>query len=731
MMMKIYPAILLLFVVAACGSGVSPADGVDVVTKPDWGQVHASPGDEEFLQAHQALLAASANMTSQELMDLWYQEPEFGSGPEFDVWAADFAADIAAAWELTDEEKAGIAAQGFGVLDRVRYASHALGYEDVWVRDLPVLITTDSILFALHRSFDRMLKQVEEDVLIVTLRTILEDLRAELSSDGVAADPLLQSAREDLDLYYSVALSLLNGTSTETVFPGTAGKLDDILAGVGKLQPRLIELFGRPYPCSGPGCAYDFSQFKPRGHYTETPELEQYFRAMIWLGRTDIMLTRFHRELVVTAELNRHLAAGNTFENWKAVEQVVAVFVGASDNLTPEGWQAFVEQEGAPSEEDLLNPETAAELMKTLEGGGFGAQTIMSQIMMTDPMNSEPTALPPSFKLLGQRYVIDSHVFHNVTFDRVAWQGEKVQRMLPDPLDGLFVLGHQEALPLLLPQLDEYHYAQNLHVMRSLVEAHTPEFWGMSMYNGWLQSIRSLGMPTTGDGYPAAMKTHAYHLKTMNTALASWAELRHDTILYVKQSYSGVACDYPDGYVEPHPEFYKKIGTFADRAKEQLSGLPFSVDSKANHFLRFSEAAAILESIALKELAGEPRSPDETAFIKSLVVEDGMCGAPPVAGWYTKLFYDASDMDFVFDPTVADVHTDPNAGEILHVGTGYSNLMVMVVDTTCGQRAYAGPVSSYYEQIEGGMVRLTDEDWVKQFELAPPNRPEWTGEFVL
>lgn len=87
----------------------------------------------------------------------------------------------------------------------------------------------------------------------------------------------------------------------------------------------LGKRLGRPYPCAGPGCAYDFSQFKPRGHYTETPELEQYFRAMIWLGRTDIMLTRFLRELVVTAELNRHLAAESTFANWQAVEQVIAV----------------------------------------------------------------------------------------------------------------------------------------------------------------------------------------------------------------------------------------------------------------------------------------------------------------------------------------------------------------------------------------------------------------------
>ena len=65
------------------------------------------------------------------------------------------------------------------------------------------------------------------------------------------------------------------------------------------------------------------------------------------------------------------------------------------------------------------------------------------------------------------------------------------------------------------------------------------------------------------------------------------------------------------------------------------------------------------------------------------------------------------------------------------MGTGYSNLMVMVAESPCGLRAYAGPVSSYYEQIEGGFTRLTDEDWLQQHDLAPPSHPAWTEDFVL
>ena len=35
---------------------------------------------------------------------------------------------------------------------------------------------------------------------------------------------------------------------------------------------------------------YDFSQFTVRGHYARDPVLAKYFRAMIWLGRTELYL---------------------------------------------------------------------------------------------------------------------------------------------------------------------------------------------------------------------------------------------------------------------------------------------------------------------------------------------------------------------------------------------------------------------------------------------------------
>ena len=54
-------------------------------------------------------------------------------------------------------------------------------------------------------------------------------------------------------------------------------------------------------------------------------------------------------------------------------------------------------------------------------------------------------------------------------------------------------------------------------------------------------------------------------MKNLNTQMASWTELRHDTLLYAKPTYTDPGlCVYPDGYVEPRLEFL--LSDEADRA---------------------------------------------------------------------------------------------------------------------------------------------------------------------
>jgi hypothetical protein len=105
-------------------------------------------------------------------------------------------------------------------------------------------------------------------------------------------------------------------------------------------------------------------------------------------------------------------------------------------------------------------------------------------------------------------------------------------------------------------------------------------------------------------------------------------------------------------------------------------------------------------------------------------------------GWYAKLFYQP-DKSIEFDPTIADVHTQPAdeagnlVGRVLHVGTSYPRLMVAAIDTCDGPRAYAGVVFAYHEQVTQNFARLTDEEWQSQLKAGPrPADVPWLSDVL-
>jgi hypothetical protein len=146
----------------------------------------------------------------------------------------------------------------------------------------------------------------------------------------------------------------------------------------------------------------------------------------------------------------------------------------------------------------------------------------------------------------------------------------------------------------------------------------------------------------------------------------------------------------------------------------------------------------VLESIAAKELAGEVLSAEEISFLGQVVeIEEIGCGELFYDGWYPTLFFDEADIGQA-EPTIADVHTAPTdetgaeRGWVAHMGTGAPMLMVMTVPACdgSGASAYVGPVSSYYDVLTEGWVRLTDDEWRAQLEGEGAARPAWTESFA-
>jgi uncharacterized protein DUF3160 len=229
------------------------------------------------------------------------------------------------------------------------------------------------------------------------------------------------------------------------------------------------------------------------------------------------------------------------------------------------------------------------------------------------------------------------------------------------------------------------------------------------------------------------MRSQAWARKQLQAQLGSWSELRHDTILYVKQSYTmGELCEYPTGYVEPYPEFFARVALFAEQAKVRLgAALKIQRSTVIGAFLtEFATTVRRLEALARKELAAQPFDAEEKLFIKETIRRQiqGGCGAPVVeySGWYPKLIYGGQPDSW--EPTVADVHTDPSTGQILEAAVGDANFVVAAIDNRGDRTAYVGPAYSYYEF--SSPQRLTDEEWRRRIQDGQtPPRPDWVHAF--
>lgn len=729
---------------------VIPPDPDATPERPDGGEVITptpEPQREVERQRLLSLIADDADLSADELLARY--APTFGALGFDPLQAENLDLIQGGPLALTEGELAILGREGFVIRGESWFPTFAYGYETLYMADLPLYVSADSLLYALHRSYDDILKSLELSALIPDLEEMLGQMRTELAAG--AADDFGAGAKADVDMYLSVALSLLVG---EVAAPTAGGDAEEIAAlyegAVAHEGMQMITLFGVAR-------RVDFSQFEPRGHYNDDDLeiLQRYFRAMIWLGRVDLRLIEtledhsqvFHRRQLEAALAIRAVMNRDAVARWGNLDRAIEAFVGESDNMVLSELDALMADLGAQGPETyaatLAGVDDAAAAQAILSGG-YGAQRISSHIMING--TGEGTMpLSSTFLLLGQRYVLDSHVFSNVVYDRA--NNGAPWRMMPNPLDVAFAaLANDQAAQLLEPALRAYEYAPDLSAMRVLADAHPPEFWQANLYNLWLGALRALSpsdelADPAAVGLPAVATTEAWGRRLLNTQLASWAELRHDTILYVKQSYtSGAECEFPDAYVDPYPEFYGALQEIALRGQAVVERLDFGrnasvATSVTGYLTTLHEVSGILREMAERQRRGEPFSEAQMAFINQAVhIQMGCGGAEGVDGWYAQLFFN-NESAIEFDPTTADVHTQPTdeggvpVGRVLHVSTGGARLMVVTVDTCEGPRAYAGLASSYFERVTDNFERMDDDQWAIEIGWGwiPEDVPWMTG----
>jgi hypothetical protein len=712
------------------------------------------------LDAYKDFLKDNKDMTPTDLLEM-YPAGYFLDDVNLSYEDALYFNKIDNEYNITGREKEFLRKNGFVVTERLQEESFDKHFRVIYKKDLPVFISTDAILHAYHCSYDAILKDVELNFLIDKLKVLLKKMHSSMGKlvQNYKYMAEMEKMLQDVDVYITVPLKLLK-INVNPFYPSNEAVIKELLNLIDNEQMESYKLFS-DY-CSRD---IDFSQFKPRGHYAQDEDyanevLEHYFRAMMWLGRTEIYLSLPESDLesfgCTEEQLNDmvvrqavdafllvellHLARAE--EDYEKFEKVISFFVGEQDNVTYPQLKSLKIELNIRGAAALLDNSTLNQFQQTLSTKTFSNQQIVSQLLYSNPLSPEGVKAASAFMLFGQRFVIDSYITGNVVYDHILYQGKKICRLYPSTLDILFAFGNDASTQLLIPELQKHYYSSNLAGLRYLVDQYDDSFWESSLYCMWLKAIKTLN-PESSDkreNLPQFMQTGAWGLEKMNTQLASWTELRHDNLLYAKQSYTtGGACFYPCGYVEPVPEFYRVLNRTAQIAIEKFKSLNTLTDNNDRLFEYLEHLQNVTEmllNIAEKELSNTCLNDAEITFIERLFMEGGWSsGAVPPNGWYPELFYNVDDIlknDFL----VADYHTTPTdcignmIGAVSHAGTGYIDMLITAVEMPDGQKiAFIGPVMSYHEYVTTNFLRLTDEEWKESY-FQKSFRPEWVNGYL-
>jgi len=733
-------------------------------------------------------------------------------------------------------------------------------YKVIGEKDLPIFITTDSLLHYYHIFFDTTLMKLERDLFYKDIWAVSKNLLEESLKEYHKSSGDLKEAAKRNVAYLSVALELLKPKinqimSEETLkeeycnpemdpevckmfiegvkqsygdkasfkyfseaeFNQYSFGVPDLVKDLVQKEIELIEEHkGWEY---SPLFIYqeDYSQYVPRGHYAKSEKLKNYFKVLMWYGRMTALIEGSPLlsagESICTGNIggivseydariqtlqafllaNQFSQSQELQERWNRIYAITSFLVGFSDDLGPNEYSEVLKKlfkyEINPQEIE----ENYLELKETILDfpynpriySGLGACELLmpcpplteKEIQALKLQAKELLEKTKGFRLMGQRFTLDSWLFSEIvspysgeyvgpkpplpteekpftfTWDDIyagyrknrpfTWVKTEVKacpppamrevKGFPRGLDLMALLGSERAKEILESSGDTQYsaYEKKFSELKKEIDSLSKEDWSKNLYLNWLYVLKSLNSEF-GKGYPTFMQTKAWQDKELTTALASWTELRHDTLLYVKQSYTmaemGGMFQPPPvvGYVEPVPEFYARLLALTKMTNQGFKSLipqeeleKLMIEAGLN---RFTEILSKLLDISKKELENIPLNDNEYNFIENFgSISESLIST--VSGGEV-------DPEVFKTILVADVHTDGNTEKVLEEGVGYIKTAVIAYKLPEGHILLgAGPTFSYYEFKQPMENRLTDEGWRKILDSNPPPEPEWIDSF--
>jgi hypothetical protein len=636
---------------------------------------------------------------------------------------------------LTEAQRSFLSQNGFTVIHSQEAQFGDIRVETARRTGQPYYLTTDAAFHALHLLFDDLLKALEKEKLRPMMVDITQATLAEVQSYLPAVQGTqLEAETVQAAAYLSVALKLFNPEA----------EIDPLVADlVAQQVSQVMDAGGKAYSVIFPGFEDDYGAYKPVGHYAGDPELEAYYRGMTWYGRVHFLLSGdapSRLPLIVTLGLRRaQVADGSAAESWAFIHKTLNFMVGPSDDLGPLEYADLMD---AVYGENLIIQDIADET-RWQEFRSRSDQLPAPQINSLFIDSTVDLAPAKGWRFMGQRFTLDGLIFQNLIFDRVKAREDGTRREFPSGLDVMAAFGSAPAMATLtdMGATSFPNYTEQMTKMQQAAQAQPETQWLGRFYDTWLYSFFPL-LKAKDASFPAYMQTSAWSYKDLNAALGSWAELKHDTVLYTKMPEMAGGGGPPmsgpaPSYVEPDPVAFYRMAYMAKMLSCGLQQIvligpcqegginpPEGTDlgsyvyGMANLAFRFQTFG----DIAVKELAGQPLTEEDNDAISICL---GM-----IECMNTDTGYLQPQGEMPKPPVIAAVSGANDS--VLEVGVGYVDRIYVVVPLEGKWQVAQGGIFSYYEFNQPRDQRLTDEEW--RTRLAGPDAPSlpaWASNFVL
>lgn len=594
--------------------------------------------------------------------------------------------------------------------------------------DRPFFVTADSAFYTFHFLFEKCLKLLEFEN-AARLRAFVRAMHGATARLPLPRISSVRRARPACLALFEVAAGLLGES-----LPSLSGRRAAVTEEVRRIRSaglvaRSVLLRQRT----------NYDRFRPDGFYAGLPSLERYYRARRWLG-AKLFRTEGAEDTAAALLLAEAFAASpEASRRWKELDELWGWLVGPVDDLTLAEYARAASRLGRGP----FSSFTEAEVRR------FAAIVRRMRKPRIRQGLGDDTRPEQGLRILGTRYLPESELFWRTSephFPRTFHTG----------LDVVSLMGSGRGLDLMgaSPALRERTGAVVAEIRRQP---------GGAFYRGMLDGLGRMIRGGSGPA-PPFMETEAWKDRSVNSALACWALLRHSFSLQAKVTTSyGCVHPPPSGFVEPFPAFFAflrenaarlrllvekpqspeaaralagevealkkriqpRLGRLRDKrdaprdlvlaithANDLLSG-PRGV---ARRLERFESLMQAVEAEAEAERHGRTLGLDEVSAYGSILQE--------LHG------YDATDRAFEDDmPKTCVACEYQRPGRALQVGIGRANRLFVLYPWQGGLVPCQGAVLSYREFLRPLSSKLDDADW--QARVGPMTaRPAWNRSFT-